>query len=173
MNKIEFLATELPYKLKVTEGNPNDEYTYFGCWFETDIINDRIDKIIPIIRHIDDLTKECIQGDYNDGNPFIPIVELAKFENLLEPISFDTMEDLSRGVRGCCAKDRFNHQWFMYSYRSGFSIWHKPHGESDHSPTLLENQLQLFQQLLKWHFWPNMPEGEKVIYVTNQYNPYK
>jgi hypothetical protein len=27
--------------------------------------------------------------------------------------------------------------------------------------------------LLKFHFWPNKPEGEEVVYVTNEFNPYK
>lgn len=27
--------------------------------------------------------------------------------------------------------------------------------------------------LIKWHFWPNMPEGESVVYVDDNFNPYK
>ena len=29
------------------------------------------------------------------------------------------------------------------------------------------------QQLIKWHFWPNMPENEQIVYVTEEFNPYK
>lgn len=192
MNKVQFLSASLPYGLKVsvdTSGwfEPKGKITmqvigmfdlegFFTMKYidgSGAIYTDNLQHFTPIIRHIDTLTQECVQADYNNGEPFIPIVELAKMENLLEPISFETMEDFSRCVRGCCAKDRLDNQWFMYYYRDGFSIWHKPHGESEHRPTLLENQLQLFQQLLKWHFWPNKPDDEDVVYVTNEFNPYK
>ena len=32
----------------------------------------------PIVRPLSDLTKECVQADYNNGEPFVPIVELLK-----------------------------------------------------------------------------------------------
>jgi len=35
------------------------------------------------------------------------------------------------------------------------------------------NVFSIFQQLIKWHFWPSMPEGEKVVYVSDEFNPYK
>ena len=27
--------------------------------------------------------------------------------------------------------------------------------------------------LIKWHFWPYMPENESVVYVDDNFNPYK
>jgi hypothetical protein len=30
----------------------------------------------------------------------------------------------------------------------------------------------LIMLLLKFYFWSNMPEGEEVIWVTNDFNPY-
>lgn len=130
------------------------------------------DGLTPIIRNITDLTKECVQSDYNNGKPFIPIVELANIEKLLEPITYEDMIDLSCDVRGAVAKDRFKHQWLIYSINDGFSLWHKPHNETEHRPTLLDHQFKLYQMLLKWHFWPNMNSNEEVIYVNNKFNPY-
>jgi hypothetical protein len=175
MNKVEFLAMSLPSglkaKIKINNGLVSDTLN-FDIDAYVSMLKDNV-FFVPVIRHPSALTKPCVQSNYNGGEPFIPIVELAKIEKLIEPISFDIMKDLSRGVRGCCAKDRFDNQWLMYSYSNdGFSLWHKPYHENEHRPTLLENQFQLFQQLIKWHFWPDMPENESVVYVDDNFNPY-
>lgn len=110
--------------------------------------NTYIDNVRLILRPLLDLTREI----EHNGVKFVPIVELAKIEKMLEPISFDLMQDLLQGVRGVCAKDRFGNQWLMYDFKGVFSMWHKPHKETEHKPTLLNNQLQLFQKLYEWHF---------------------
>lgn len=33
--------------------------------------------------------------------------------------------------------------------------------------------MDIIQLLLSWHFWPNMPENEQVVYVTDEFNPYR
>lgn len=99
----------------------------------------------PILLPLSALTEPLEDGS-------IPIVELAKMAEMIEPISFDKMEDHVRLQRGVVAKDRFNNQWLMFDFKHGFSMWHKPHGELNHRPTLCENQLQLFEYLFEHHF---------------------
>jgi len=84
MTKEEFLSASLPYGLKVTF--EADEYNHSIVGVECNYVtlishfNDygraEIQKTIPIVRPLSDLTKECVQSDYNDGKPFVPIDEL-------------------------------------------------------------------------------------------------
>lgn len=183
MTKQEFLSASLPYGLKhqLTEKgmfNLDEEYprSHNNCMTiigtsgnEYDLSDDNwgvgyieIDEFKPIIRHIDTLTKECVQADYNDGKPFIPIVELAKmaFPKIKKFNVKGNYVDLGHGYTFHYIKDSFD-------CKAGYNdqTW-------DYHCHVL-NQLQLFQQLLRWHFWPNMPEGEQVVYVTEDFNPYK
>lgn len=74
----------LPYGLYVMEGNKIRKVVgiYHGSYdFEEGYSspeNGDITKSKPILRPMSDLTKEIKQADYNDGEPFVPIVELAK-----------------------------------------------------------------------------------------------
>ena len=106
-----------------------------------------ISQIKLILRPMSDLTKPCLEGGK------VPIVELGKIVELLEPISYNEMADFKGKLNGACAIDRHDNQWLMFDFKEGFSMWHKPHGCQDHVLTLLDHQLQLFQQLYKWHFW--------------------
>lgn len=163
MTKIEFLATSLPSGLKVN-------ICYFNGCADTkcvkligrDLDNDlNADyKVIPIIRHLDTLTQECVQADYNNGEPFIPIVELAK-------IAFPDEE-----------WQLHNSEKEAISFQD--SGWHGEFWYDEEYCIILMcglghfiNQLQLFQQLIRWHYWPNKPENEEVVYVTETFNPYK
>jgi hypothetical protein len=77
MTKTEFLSASLPYGLKVKKTvfgiyeliGKNNSGTYLVNY--NDWVNDS--KIIPVIHPLSDLTKPCVQADYNDGNPFVPI----------------------------------------------------------------------------------------------------
>lgn len=171
--RLEAIASYLPYKIKChgmgewvegTEYNDkptpkmfrivgivkdsNEEY-YAQCEEDNGDISDVyiVEDLFPILRPLSDLSKPCLE----DGK--VPIVELAKIVELLEPVSYNEMTDFNGVVRGVCAKDKFNNQWLMFDFKEGFSMWHKPHGCPDHVLTLLDHQLQLFQQLYKWHFW--------------------
>ena len=179
MNKQEFLATQLPYGLKChCMGLHFDDYAEPVIPIDVEIvglnthhveiqeIGRAVTKqyvysdIFPIIRPLDSLVKECIQADYNNGEPFIPIVELAKI--------FSPHYDWhlhGKGLYATAGNKLYGSIDFEYDDAYGIFL-------RDSTADGI-NQLQLFQQLLKWHFWPNMPENEEVIYVTEEFNPYK
>lgn len=147
MKKIEFLAASLPYDLILLGNNGDEEYTAVLGGIQGDRYYDEsgneIEDFKPIIRPIDSLTKECVQADYNKGNPFIPIKELE----ILFPLwYFYLLDDNGKTVIGYRQCDYDN-------------------------DAIIEDMMLIIQQLLKWHFWPNMPEGEEVVYVSNEFNP--
>ena len=149
MTKQEFLAASLPYDLILLGNNGDEEYTAVLGGIQGDRYYDEsgneIEDFKPIIRPIDSLTKECVQADYNKGNPFIPIKELE----ILFPLwHFYLLDDNGKTVIGY--------------YQSDY----------DNDATI-EDMMLIIQQLLKWHFWHNMPEGEEVVYVSNEFNPCK
>lgn len=172
MTKIEFLSASLPYGLVIYDGysymqlytvDVSNKYLFVkegGCGYSRTFNESK-----PVIRHLDTLTKECDQADYNDGKPFIPIVELAK-------------------TAGC---DTSNYKGF-HSNRLGHKVYLNDELEfyyllSDdsfryfdseyHVFLCVNNQFEIFQHLLRWHFWPNKPEDQEVVYVTEEFNPYK
>lgn len=59
-------------------------YTVFYRVDESTSGSDSDIQFIPIVRSLNTLVKECVQKDYNNGKPFVPIVELLKNS------SFDT-----------------------------------------------------------------------------------
>ena len=79
----------MPYgvKFKIREWSTNQKsgiYKLAGI-YETGVVNGfnydnhvTTDKHIPIIRPLSDLTKECVQADYNNGEPFVPIEVIGK-----------------------------------------------------------------------------------------------
>jgi hypothetical protein len=154
MNKIEFLSASLPYGLKNTVVKPYD-YTIIGLNLGSepfismnrestgDVHTNFFDKCIPIIRHLDSLTQECVQADYNNGEPFIPIVELAKMAvNGTE----DFIENSIQSIYYFIDNKNFSRMEFL--------------------------PFVIIQQLIRWHFWPAMPEGEEVVYISETFNPY-
>lgn len=150
--KLEAFAPYLPYGVHYITNNGNN-FELISIDVGVEIANVRrngqfyIDEIKPILRPITDLTKPCLEGGR------VPIVELGKIVELLEPISYNEMADFKGKLNGACAIDRHDNQWLMFDFKEGFSMWHKSHGCQDHVLTLLDHQLQLFQQLYKWHFW--------------------
>ena len=155
MKKIEFLAASLPSDLKINVIDDERKTTYIETLHASRFHSfATFSYYQPIIRHIDTLTQECVQADYNNGKPFIPIVELARIAFPQYCIKFedgrvwvDTDWDI--------ASFNFNGKDFVSDI---FRVF---------------NQLQLFQHLLKFHFWPNKPDGEDVVYVSDDFNPYK
>lgn len=177
MNKEEFLAASLPYNLKCSCSLDNKIFNLIGFTsivnfdiVRLQITNDETQTVclaqdaIPIIRPMSELTERCIQANYNDGKPFVPIIELAK---MYFPLADDwSVED------GICSCGSFEH----FVFKDGvFQHWNDYDGcecedcmgecKIPHQP--VKNQLKLFQKLLQWHFWPDMPEDEKVLYMSN------
>lgn len=133
-----------------------------------DFIRTSIKNVTPAIRHLDTLTQECVQADYNNGEPFIPIVELAKIA-----FNVTTTADYELSFRNNEYKVVFKqgNKFISALVLNVNTFIFLSHTCTNNS--YINNQLQLFQQLLKWHFWPNKPEGEEVIYVSETFNPYK
>ena len=126
------------------------------------------DKVVPIIRDMSSLDKECVQSDYNEGNPFIPIVELAK--RAMEKLG-EKCEDNGRIYSDTNWVSIFMNDWYfgVQSSIQGTDIF------------LFDNEklgrvidsFGFYLQLLKWHFYPNIPVGEEVVLITDNFNPYK
>ena len=126
------------------------------------------DETLPIIRDMSSLGKECIQADYNDGKPFIPIVELAK--RAMEELG-EKCEDNGRIYSDTNRVSIFMNDWYfgVQSSIQGTDIF------------LFDNEklgrvidsFGFYLQLLKWHFYPNIPVGEEVVLITDNFNPYK
>jgi hypothetical protein len=149
MKKLEFLAASLPYGLKAQFKEKEIKYyrekvvgTISGIYDDCSIVcHDTVNacpiKFKPIIRPLSDLTKLCVQKDYNDGNPFKPIAEIQRRND------------------------------FIYTHNDQFVIGVQQVYYMDELPTWV------IIMLLKWHFWPDMPESEEVVCVTEEFNPYK
>lgn len=158
-----YLGTELKWTLQGLKtfkmsGLSNETlYTEEGSVLNWRKHEDLPQALFPCFLPISALTEPLPDGS-------IPIVELAKIAEMLEPISFDKMEDHVRLQRGVTAKDRFNNQWLMFDFKHGFSMWHKPHHELDHRPTLCDNQLALFEYLYANHFWL----GDQSLFETGE-----
>ena len=157
MTKIEFLAASWRGSFVMLNNEPFKIYgideSSVKLVSQNDFIRKSIEQVTPIIRHLDTLTQKCVQADYNDGKPFIPIVELAK-------IAFPQY----------CIKFEDGRVWVDTDWDiMAFSFNGKDFScDNDR----VSNQLQLFQQLLRWHF-SLITDGSEVVYVTEEFNPYK
>lgn len=139
MTKLEFLATSLHYDLKVKEIDLDLVFSLNIKLLELISLLGFDGQYLPIIRPLGSLTKECVQSNYNGGEPFYPIDELK--------LTTDCDNDMD-----------FLDAWEERGY-GALMIPNMP--------------LKFAQLLIKWHFWPNMPQGEQVVYVTDEFNPYK
>ena len=54
-------------------------------------------------------------------------------------------------------------------------MWDESYVGSYHKDNINTNEATFSDvlKLIEWGFWPDMPEGEEVIYVTEDFNPYK
>lgn len=143
-------------------------YTVFYRVDESTSGSDSDIQFIPIVRPLESLTKECVQKDYNNGKPFVPIVELAKIAEGSDIKILDYKQKQSAfGVRYI---DRLGDKR-VFAYHKEASTFAINSFDYDFFDICMY-QLQLFQQLLKWHFDLITEEYEKV-YVTDEFNPYK
>jgi len=124
------------------------------------------EEFIPVCRPLSDLTKPI----EHKGETFVPIVRLL-----------DTALKTSWSRTDYWKVDNSCNEWFTYmesqrnnvfgynQHKQGFYL--QNHG----SFTYVENQLQLFQKLLKWHFdlFGGIESGEAIDVNTLDINPYK
>jgi hypothetical protein len=167
MTKQEFLSASLPYGLAIKNSKEYDfvkgidecEVTSLFRGNLTNIYS--VEEVVPIIRHSSDLTKPCVQVDYNNGEPFVPIIELTKITgiNIFKPKVYH--DNFDYGIEGRFYNFYLRIPEWDFTYTDGYEFYG------------ISNQFRIFQQLLKWHFWIDMPESEEVVYVTEEFNPYK
>jgi len=176
MTKTEFLSASLPYDLLLLGNNGDEEYTAVLGGIQCDIQYERcydksgneFEDFKPIIRPLDSLTKECVQADYNSGKPFVPIIELLEIE-LEKSVCRKYWNPTASHIEWKAVAWKAVNRTSCFGYNKRGAFFHTECGEYQY----LYNYEKLFQQLLKWHFWPNMPENEEVVYVTEEFNPYK
>lgn len=180
MNRKEYFGSCLSYGLKVMRPDGKTIQQIYGIdkynlhfYEQGDIRYGDINKSVPIVRSLDDLLKECTQSDYNEGNPFIPMLELAKMKGW----SWGVIKDGKCYVTQILYGGTSFTETFHYSDNEGFyTITDDDYYTGDEHKVekvgIKFNHFLLYQQLLKWHFWPNMPEGEKVVLVTETFNTY-
>lgn len=117
----------LPYDLQVRVKINGKYQTLTVKYYNVSEWLSRNIYVKPIMRPLSDLTRPCLEGGK------IPIVELAK---TVRPENWFLNHDMADSGR-------------MYFAFDGHSFWLEDSQEN----TEWCNQLQLFQQLYKWHFW--------------------
>lgn len=143
------------------------------------------EAIKPILRPLSDLTKEITHAGYNENQPFIPLVELAKINFLISPKSNNDYI-LQNGDNGRGYGVYFNYKpyrerercFFLQVYRDGalqaFSTDVKSH--SDKSNTARHcgvKAKEILNLLYLWHFdTRNLIEKSEAI-STDEVNPYE
>ncbi len=165
MTKQEFMAMSLPYDLQVVnEKGVRKTYTavHYSYEFEPGF-EPGFEKFTPILHPLSDLTKPI----EHKGEKFVPIMELAKF--LYKRISIAESFKL-RGDRVYFESISYNHFWYSKDMRCFCSMF-----ENSDIPVPVHNQLELFQQLFKWHFdiADLISKGEAIDVNTLKINPYK
>lgn len=166
MTKQEFLSASLPYKIHLSRDGKKDGgrlrdirvsnvIDLNGCRLpdrynvrvgSKSIYYNNIENYIPIVRPLTDLTKPIVQANYNNGKPFVPIVELNKLFN-----PYDGME-------------------LVYYINSGLG-WRIDSSRCNTAITF-DMMIKPIKQLFIWHFDLITEDCEKV-YVTDEFNPYK
>ncbi len=175
MKKLNYMAASLPEGLKCETIYSESIKDIIGASLGNNIlfrvapIEQRdypvpISHIIPILRPLSDLTKPIVQENYNGGKEFVPIVELAKIA-WSEPL-LKKYEIFNLGVKYIFDGDV--HTFEFWNYTNSF---HLTRITPRQDFMLIDNQLQLFQLLFKWHFDLITEDCEKV-YVTDGWNPY-
>ena len=171
MNKKEYMSMSLPYGLMIGDEELNEFPMLTGIDYQSDqclaIHGDSgesdIDSVMPICFPLDYLTKEIQIKDYNNGKKFIPIVHLFNIcygEKLKKSECLVFFSDDMYQLK-------FSGILFGFDILD-FSFTCAARGEVN----VIPNMLQLFQQLIKWHFAVGLNENE-FIPVTEEFNPYK
>ena len=121
--------------------------------------SDMIEKPTMVVRNIFDLTKPIVQANYNYGKPFVPIVELAKIANIVPDIQSSDTKILKSAI--------WIDGYELHFIDADFALFNSGGDEIG-----VGNQLQLFKQLMVWHFDLITEKCDKV-YVTEYFDPYK
>ena len=174
MTKQEFLAMSLPYNLKIQHFDANresehickieiwhnEEVTISDNEYEYDLLSN---NILPILHPLTDLTKPITQKDYNNGEPFIPALELIKLEekynkwvDIAPTIPYDIQ--IINKQFGQVLKVSKLDKWVIYLSLSEIE----------------RAKYYVVSQLVKWHFdIANLIEkGEAIDVNTLEVNPY-
>lgn len=167
MTRQEYLCSSIPSKLKLLYPKEvvhkitiqEEEVRTISPYLVHSATKDS--RVKPIVRKLDDITKECVQSNYNDGKPFIPMVEFAKIAYPNNKIIFS--DELC-----------FIDSELIYDFSFSDAEFKTSHFRGSNRMDLIHtpNQLKLLQQLIKWHFDLITEDCEK-IYVTDKLNPYK
>lgn len=159
MNLQEYTSASIPYSLRYYGSNYTYPYSYIDMNNQFNV-NSPIIRL-PIVRKIDDITKLIIQDDYNNSEPFIPIVEILKIN---EKSYYESKQENSR-YREIEYSDIGFHvkAWFKYNAGKQFTIYKN---DFNNYPTWVTTML------LKWHF-DLITEDCKKVYVSEEFNPYK
>lgn len=179
MTKEEFICASLPYKLEMQWNHyAKSVCTVEGIDVENRLFKTRdvdggedwysIDQFSPILHPISDLVKPI----WHKGKEVIPIVELVRIAapDLKKEIK-DTY--VLNGHCGC----NFTNEYYLYS----FDYWYEnitfslENNDYDGNIQEVNNQFQLFQMMLEWHFdiAGLIEKGEAIDVNTLETNPYK
>lgn len=75
----------------------------------------------PVLRPMSDLCEEITERGYNDGKPFVPLVELAKIR-MPQYTTFELIYD--RRMVECIQKNPDGLSWFaMYAFHAQYSVY--------------------------------------------------
>lgn len=165
MTKQEYMAMSLPYDLQVVnEKRVRKTYAavHYSYEFEPDF-----EKFTPILHPLSDLTKEI----EHKGERFVPIVELAKIAEGLDIKVLDYKQKSSAFGVKYISEEGIECVFAFDQEGQAFSV----HSINDRLFDICIYQLQLFLQLLKWHFdiADLISKGEAIDVNTLDINPYK
>ena len=163
MTKQEFMAFSLPYGLKYKELGLNEKFTLNPKLYSLIELLNWSNVYQPLLHPLSDLNKPI----EHKGEKFVPIMELAKF--LYKRISIAESFKL-RGDRVYFESISYNYFWYSKEMKCFCSMF-----ENSDILVPVHNQLELFQQLLKWHFdlFGGIESGEAIDVNTLEINPYK
>jgi len=154
----------------LTSISTNESYECVSVVYngETDILH--IEEIKPCLFPTSALTKPIQIASYNNGEPFVPIVEMAKMlgwnvqKFLLNSNteSFGIMCDASLRLMDEDVQDVL-----AFTINAGFG-WHSRHSKNFH---VVLKQPELYDLMHKFHINYRL-SPEQFIEVTNEFNPY-
>lgn len=157
--KIEIFANYLPYKVNLAV-----DTIYRGFTTELVISNHtnslkngmNINQAIeyeakPKLRPLSDLTNPIKVDGYNDGNEFVPIVELAKIGQTFQSQSIDNWE-----VTKVSKDFGYGHNQYYVQFKDNYVFgYHEKHGfysSSNRNKEMdINNQKEIWKMLYKWH----------------------
>jgi len=161
MKKYEFLTANLPHELKVKILCGDGVFDTVTPLTVGNLYELGESRMKPIIRPLSDLTKPITQANYNNGEPFVPALELIKLEERYSKwkdpaptIPYD-IEIIQKPFGKVLKVSKLN-QWVVYLSLSEME----------------RAKYYVIQLLLMWHFDLITEDCEKV-FTTSEFNPYK